>query len=270
MDQIDAWYGNVWMLVRKLKSPKTTHEELTTHVALLMNDGNCLKMIHLKGCQKLKSRNGDKWTERSNGKSICNCTTFHNFPQCFETIKLHLSFCLRVILFAVQCFCLNSTWLPGMPTNNLLESFHRMLNDCMEKEYSNTQYSDGFFICKCVFLINFKNKCSDFSNELIFLYLNSWSLLEIVKDSSAKYMAPRNGQAVTERRHREYIIRNWEIRDLQVSLAEFRITVTEFLMAASYWFEPAEDDFPEWKNENYVRPLHEVVGNIWWVTKGAN
>ena len=63
-------------------------------------------------------------------------------------------------------------------------------------------------------------------------------------------MAARNGQAITERRRREYIVRDREIRDLQTNLAEGCITIQEFLMAASYRFEPAEDDFPEENNDD--------------------
>ncbi|KAK4027857.1 hypothetical protein OUZ56_016998 [Daphnia magna] len=72
------------------------------------------------------------------------------------------------------------------------------------------------------------------------------------------YLALRDGTPVRDRRRREYITRDREIRTLQIDQQNGRITIREFLIAAAFRFKPVEIEFQEQNAEEFNRPLDEV------------
>ncbi|KZS09553.1 Uncharacterized protein APZ42_026210 [Daphnia magna] len=73
-----------------------------------------------------------------------------------------------------------------------------------------------------------------------------------------RYLALRDGTPVRDRRRREYITRDREIRTLQIDQQNGRITIREFLIAAAFRFKPVEIEFQEQNAEEFNRPLDEV------------
>lgn len=73
------------------------------------------------------------------------------------------------------------------------------------------------------------------------------------------YLALREVAPVRDRRRQEYVIRDREIRALQIDLQNGRITTREFLMAAAFHLETVEIEFRERNAEELNRPWTKYV-----------